>query len=147
MSGLQNNCALFVVAYPVAWRVEVVNGDIHPSDLEYVRSERIVTPSGTAYICDTLAFTGESRRCFGTYQTKQMSPQRLDIERYKGTIIEWSHHLGCALGTLILHLGDLGVDPSGDQKYAHNPPAIRSGLPPFIQQGHNRAALHLCSTH
>ena len=38
MAGLQNECVLSVVAYPVAWRVEVVNDEIHRG-FEYVRSE------------------------------------------------------------------------------------------------------------
>ena len=72
-----------------------------------------------------------------------MSPQRLDIEQYQGTIIEWFHHLGRALGILTSHLGDMEADPSGDRKHAHNPAATRSGLPPFIRRGHSRAALRL----
>jgi len=65
MVGLENGSALSVVAYPVPWRVEVVDDDVHRG-FEYVRSERVVTSSGTAHVCSTLAFTGELRRCFGT---------------------------------------------------------------------------------
>jgi len=62
MAGMGNGSVLSVAAYPIPWRVEVVNNDVHPSDFEYVWSERIVTPSGTTHIYDTLVFTGESRR-------------------------------------------------------------------------------------
>jgi len=65
MVGLENGSALFVVAYPVAWKVEVVNDEIH-RDFEYVRSERVLTSSGTAHICNTLAFPGELRGYIGT---------------------------------------------------------------------------------
>ena len=42
-------CRLCVAAYPVAWRVEVVNDDIHRG-YEYIRSEHNFTrPTGTVY--------------------------------------------------------------------------------------------------
>ena len=47
--GLENGSLLSVAAFPVAWRVEVVNDDIHRG-FEYVRSEHDVTPlSGTIH--------------------------------------------------------------------------------------------------
>ena len=62
MVGLQDGCVLSVVAYPVAWRVEVVNDDKHRG-FEYVRSEQIVTCSTrTTHRYGALAFTGEPRR-------------------------------------------------------------------------------------
>ena len=61
MAGLQNGCALSVAAYPVSWKVEVVNDDVDHGP-ECVRSERVVTSSGIAHIRSTLAFTGEIRR-------------------------------------------------------------------------------------
>jgi len=39
MTGLVNGSQLSVSAYPVAWRVEVVDEDIHRG-FEYVRSEQ-----------------------------------------------------------------------------------------------------------
>ena len=36
MVGLNNNCPLSVAAYPVAWRFDVVNDEIHRG-FEYVR--------------------------------------------------------------------------------------------------------------
>jgi len=38
MAGLENNRPLSVSAYPVAWRIEIVDDDIHRG-FEYVRSE------------------------------------------------------------------------------------------------------------
>jgi len=38
MAGLENGCPLSVCAYPVAWRIEIVNDDIHRG-FEYVRFE------------------------------------------------------------------------------------------------------------
>ena len=38
MEGMENRCPLSVAAYPVAWRVEVVNEDPHRG-FEYVRYE------------------------------------------------------------------------------------------------------------
>ena len=35
MEGINNGTPLFVTAYPVAWRVEIVNDEIHRGD-EYV---------------------------------------------------------------------------------------------------------------
>ena len=42
MAGFENGSALSVSAYPVAWRIEVVNDDIHRG-FEYVRLEHDVT--------------------------------------------------------------------------------------------------------
>ncbi|KAF9648155.1 hypothetical protein BDM02DRAFT_2340785 [Thelephora ganbajun] len=36
MAGLENKCAISVAAYPVAWRVEIVNDGLHRG-FEYVR--------------------------------------------------------------------------------------------------------------
>ena len=41
MVGLTEGCPLSVSAYPVAWRIEVVNDDVHRG-FEYVRSEHDV---------------------------------------------------------------------------------------------------------
>ena len=49
MVNLGNDCPLAVATYPVAWRVEVVNDDVHRG-YEYIRSEHNVTrPIGTVY--------------------------------------------------------------------------------------------------
>lgn len=49
MVGLNNNCPLCVAAYPVAWRFDVVNDEIHRG-FEYVRSELHVTrPTRTIF--------------------------------------------------------------------------------------------------
>jgi len=42
MAGFDNGSPLSVSAYPVAWRIEVVNDEIH-RDFEYVRSGRYTT--------------------------------------------------------------------------------------------------------
>ena len=48
-AGLENGSPLSVSAYPVAWRVEVVNDDIHRG-FEYVRSEHhFVRPTGMVH--------------------------------------------------------------------------------------------------
>ena len=48
-AGLENGSPLSVSGYPVAWRVEVVNDDIHRG-FEYVRSEHHVThPTGMVH--------------------------------------------------------------------------------------------------
>ena len=44
MAGLDNDRPLSVSAYPVAWRVEIVNDAIHRG-FEYVRLEYVVTSS------------------------------------------------------------------------------------------------------
>ena len=41
MVGLTDGCTLSVSAYPVAWRMEVVDDDVHRG-FEYVRSEHDV---------------------------------------------------------------------------------------------------------
>ena len=49
MAGLGNGSPISVTGYPAAWRVEVVDDDLHLG-FEYVRSERDVTrPTGTAH--------------------------------------------------------------------------------------------------
>ena len=49
MAGLQDSCVLSVAAYPVAWRIEVVNDDIHRG-FEYVRSGvDVARPSKTPH--------------------------------------------------------------------------------------------------
>ena len=49
MVGLANGCPLSTSAYPVAWRIEVVNDDVHRG-FEYVRSEHnIACLTGTAH--------------------------------------------------------------------------------------------------
>ena len=47
MAGLEDRSTLSVSAYTVAWRVELVDDDIHRG-FEYVRSEHHVTPPGMA---------------------------------------------------------------------------------------------------
>ena len=42
MAGLDNGSPLSVSAYPVAWRIEIVNDNIHRG-FEYIRSEHEVT--------------------------------------------------------------------------------------------------------
>jgi len=65
MAGLENDRPLSVSTYPVAWRIEIVNEEIHRG-LEYVRSEhKIAPPPGTAHSSDVLAFIGELRISFG----------------------------------------------------------------------------------
>ena len=49
MEGLNHADVLFVTSYPVAWRVEIVDDEIHRG-YEYVRSELGVTRNmGTAH--------------------------------------------------------------------------------------------------
>ena len=48
VAGIENGCLLSVVAYPVAWRLEIVDDEIHRR-FEYVRSEHyIIRPTGAA---------------------------------------------------------------------------------------------------
>ena len=49
MVGLENRSPLSVSAYPVAWRIEVVNDAVHRG-FEYVRLEHCATrPLGMAH--------------------------------------------------------------------------------------------------
>ena len=49
MVEVGNERQLYVTTYPVAWRVEVVNDDMHRG-YEYIRSEHNLTgPTGTVY--------------------------------------------------------------------------------------------------
>ena len=49
MINVGNECRLCVATYPVAWRIEVVNDDIHRG-YEYIRLEHNLTgPTGTVY--------------------------------------------------------------------------------------------------
>ena len=49
VAGLGNDTPLSVAPYPVAWRIEVVNDDIH-SGFDYVRSEcNLTPPTGTVH--------------------------------------------------------------------------------------------------
>ena len=96
MNGQVDGSPLSVSAYPAAWRIEVVNDDIHRG-FEYARSEndfnrRTRTLTNT-YI---LAFIGEPRKWFGRYQVVQ--PQRLGVERYQRETVTKRFHPGGALG-------------------------------------------------
>ena len=49
MAGVTNGCSLSVSAYPGAWRIEVVDDEVHRG-FEYVRLEHdIACPTETAH--------------------------------------------------------------------------------------------------
>ena len=49
MDSVANGCTLYTTAYPVAWRIEIVDDDAHRG-FEYVRSEHdIARPIRTAH--------------------------------------------------------------------------------------------------
>ena len=67
MEAINNGTPIYVTAYPVAWRIEVVNHGIHRG-FEYVRSGLDVTwHTETTHRGRILAFTGDLRRRFGIY--------------------------------------------------------------------------------
>jgi len=110
MVGLGNGRVLSVAAYPVAWRIEIVNDDPHRG-FEYVRLEHKVThPTGTVTDVWISAFIGEPRTRFGIYRV--VLEQGLDVEQYRGAITEQFHHPGAILrGYRPLSLVHLEVDP------------------------------------
>jgi len=66
MEGMGDGCILSVAAYPVAWRIEVVNDDAHRG-FEYVRCELdVARRTGTAHPHCVLAFTGGPQGGLGT---------------------------------------------------------------------------------
>ena len=52
MAGFENGSPLSVSAYPVAWRIEVVNDEIHRS-FEYIRSGHYAAASSLEQLADT----------------------------------------------------------------------------------------------
>ena len=42
MIGLTNGCNLSVSAYPVAWKIEVIDDEIYHASFEYVRFEHTI---------------------------------------------------------------------------------------------------------
>jgi len=52
MAGVDNGRPLSVSAYPVAWRIEIVNDNIHRG-FEYVRSEHEVTSPLLDWLTDS----------------------------------------------------------------------------------------------
>jgi len=87
MDGTNNGNPVYVAAYPIAWRVEVVDEGKHRG-FEYIRlvdvAQRIRVVPTDAYMA---VFTGGPRSKLGI--CAPTTAQRFDIHGHRGTMTEW----------------------------------------------------------